>query len=89
MEWYMWILIVMVGSFLGNLLLRWLYGKQPFFYQNFIEKGYEDGYRDGATNVKMYYSMKSELPDITWLKENKGSLLNTREKILTSLNRPK
>ena len=56
MEWYMWIITFTVGSFFANLLLRWLYGKKHYFHKEFIEQGYERGYRDGATNVKMYYS---------------------------------
>ena len=87
MEWYMWILTFMVGSFFANMLLRWMYGKKRYFHQEFIDKGYEDGYRDGAMNVKMYYSMKTELPSIEWLKMNQGNLLDTREKLLASLNK--
>ena len=48
---------------------------------------FKQGYRDGATNVKMYYSMKSELPPIEWIKNNRGNLLDTREKLLASLNK--
>ena len=87
MEWYMWILTFMVGSFLANMLLRWMYGKKAYFHQEFLDKGYEDGYRDGAMNVKMYYSMKSESPPIEWLRTNQGNLLDTREKLLASLNK--
>ena len=85
MEWYMWILTFMVGSFFANMLLRWLYGKKYYFHKEFQEQGYELGYRDGATNVKMYYSIKSELPSIEWLTNNKGNLLDTRTKLLASL----
>lgn len=87
MEWYMWILTFMVGSFFANMLLRWLYGKKAYFHTEFKEQGYKQGYRDGATNVKMYYSMKSELPPIEWIKNNSGNLLDTREKLLASLNK--
>ena len=81
----MWIITFTVGSFFANLLLRWLYGKKHYFHKEFIEQGYERGYRDGATNVKMYYSFTTELPSIQWLKENKGKLFNTREKLVASI----
>ena len=55
--------------------------------QDAYNEGYEDGYRDGAMNVKMYYSMKSESPPIEWLRTNQGNLLDTREKLLASLNK--
>lgn len=87
MEWYMWILTFTVGSFCANMLLRWMYGKKAYFHTVFYEQGYGEGYRDGITNVKMYYSLKSELPSIQWLKENRGQLLDTREKLLASLNK--
>ena len=83
----MWILTFMVGSFIANMLIRWLYGKKAYFHESFLEKGYRNGYRDGATNVKMYYSLKSELPSLKWLKENQGQLLDTREKLVASLNK--
>jgi len=83
----MWIITFMVGSFVANMLLRWLYGKKHYFHKEFIEQGYADGYRDGATNVKMYYSMKSELPSSEWVKANQGYFLDTRKKFLASLNR--
>jgi len=83
----MWILTFMVGSFFANMLLRWMYGKKAYFHEEFQEQGYKLGYRDGATNVKMYYSMKSELPSIEWVQANSGILLDTRKKFLASLNR--
>ena len=86
MEWYMWIVTFTVGSFFANLLLKWLYGKKHYFHKEFVEQGYERGYRDGAANVKMYYSVKSKLPSTQWLKQNHGKTLNTRAKILSSLN---
>tara|TARA_Y100000310_G_C20064035_1_gene526314 strand:- start:55 stop:324 length:270 start_codon:yes stop_codon:yes gene_type:complete len=85
MEWYMWILTFMVGSFFANMLLRWMYGKKHYFYQEFREQGYEQGYRDGAANVKMYYSIKGESPPMDWIKKNRGTLLDTRSKFLASL----
>jgi len=85
MDWYIWILTFMIGSFFANILLRWLYGKKHYFYKEFQEQGYEQGYRDGASNVKMYYSMKAELPPMSWLQSNRGNLIDTRAKFLTSL----
>ena len=81
----MWIVTFMTGSLIANLLLRWAYGKKLYFHELFIEQGYDDGYRDGATNVKMYYSMKSELPSMKWLKDNHGKLLDTRVKFLAAV----
>jgi hypothetical protein len=85
MDWYMWILTFMIGSFFANILLRWLYGKKHYFYKEFQEQGYEQGYRDGAANVKMYHSMKGELPPMEWLQANRGNLVDTRAKFLVSL----
>lgn len=85
MEWYMWTLTFMVGSFIANILLRWLFGKKLYFYKEFRDQGYEQGYRDGATNVKMYYSIKSKLPPLEWVVKNRGNFLSTREKLLSSL----
>ena len=84
MEWYMWIVTFMVGSFFANLLLRWMYGKKHYFYKQFEEIGYEKGYRDGAINVKMFYSMKASLPSTSWLTAQKGKQLDTREKFLAT-----
>ena len=80
----MWIVTFTVGSFFANLLLKWLYGKKHYFHKEFVEQGYEKGYRDGAANVKMYYSIKSTLPSMEWLKNNEGNLLDTRAKFLAS-----
>jgi hypothetical protein len=86
MEWYMWIVTFTVGSFFANILLRWLYGKKLYFYEEFLERGYRQGYRDGAVNVKMYYSITTELPSLQWIKENQGKLLDTREKLVASIS---
>lgn len=86
MAWYMWFILFTAGCLAGNMILRIVYGKKYYFYQTWVDKGYKMGYRDGASNVKMYYSVKSKLPSTQWVKQNQGRTLNTREKILSSLN---
>ena len=85
MNWMTWILLFTAGSLIANYIIRIIFQKKAYFHKEFIKMGYEKGYRDGATNVKMYYSFTTELPSIQWLKENKGKLLNTREKLVASI----
>jgi len=86
MAWYMWFILFTGSCFVANMLLRIIFGKKYYFYQEWVDKGYRMGYRDGATNVKMYYTLKSKLPTTQWLKQNQGKTLDTRDKILSSLN---
>ena len=46
----------------------------------YLKDGYSKGYMEGITNLKMYYYITGEMPDIHWLKEMKYKDLSTREK---------
>ena len=86
MNWITWILLFTAGSLIANYIIRIIFQKKAYFHKEFIKMGYEKGYRDGATNVKMFHSFKGELPPVTWLQKNRGKLLDTREKLLGSLD---
>ena len=68
---------ILVGS---NVVLRLIYG-ETITGKYWRKKGYEKGYRDGTTNVKMYFSLKQTLPSTHWLKTHSGTWINTREKL--------
>ena len=50
-------------------------GKTPNTY-------YEEGYKDAAVNMRMFYAMKKEFPSTAWVRQSAGKDLGTREKIL-------
>ena len=53
--------------------------------KNIIVKYNEKGYRDGATNVKMYFSIKNTLPSVQWIDSQSGNHLNSRLKMDAAL----
>lgn len=77
----------------GNLLLRVIFKKSYFLHKVFIKQGeekgridgYHCGYKDGAINAKMYFSVAREIPTTDWLDSHKGKRLDTREKILPEM----
>ena len=87
-----WVLVFFIGSMMANTLLRILWGKAYFLHRLLIdqgyEKGYDIGYWDGCTNIKMYHAlMNRKVPSVNWLKDTMGSRLDTRDKIVEVLNR--
>ena len=79
--------------FIGNLLFRIVFKKSYFLHKVFIKQGeekgrvdgYHCGYKDGAINAKMYFSITKEIPTGDWLNSHKGQRLDTREKILPEM----
>jgi len=47
---------------------------------------YQRGFKDGATAIKMYYAILANMPDSQWVLTNCMKKLDTREKILETLN---
>ena len=87
-----WIIVFAIGSLIANTLLRIMFGKTYFLHKVLIEQGYEKGYDigywDGCTNIKMYYSlMNKKVPPSDWLKDTMGSRLDTRDKMTEVLNK--
>tara|TARA_B100000749_G_C17979628_1_gene282645 strand:- start:39 stop:299 length:261 start_codon:yes stop_codon:yes gene_type:complete len=68
---------ILVGA---NIVLRLIYG-DTVTGKYWRKKGYDKGYRDGSTNVKMYYTMKDTLPSVSWIEAQSGKHLNSRSKI--------
>ena len=68
---------ILVGA---NIVLRLIYG-DTVTGKYWRKKGYDKGYRDGATNVKMYHAIKKTLPSINWINAQSGKHLNSRPKI--------
>ena len=86
-----WFLAFFAGSAVANTLLRILWGKAYFLHKILIEhgfeKGYDTGYWDGCTNIKMYHAlMDKKVPPANWLKDTMGSRLDTRDKMVKVLN---
>jgi|7_EtaG_2_1085326.scaffolds.fasta_scaffold286707_2 hypothetical protein len=91
MEMWEWFLAFFAGSVVANTLLRILWGKVYFLHKILIEygyeKGYDIGYWDGCTNIKMYHAlMNKKVPPSDWLKDTMGSRLDTRDKMVKVLN---
>ena len=87
-----WIIVFAVGSLIANTLLRIVMGKSYFLHKVLIEHGYEKGYDigywDGCTNIKMYHAlMNKKVPPSDWLKNTMGSRLDTRDKMTEVLNK--
>ena len=87
-----WIIVFAVGSLIANTLLRIVMGKSYFLHKILIEHGYEKGYDigywDGCTNIKMYHAlMNKKVPPSDWLKNTMGSRLDTRDKMTEVLNK--
>ena len=74
---------ILVGS---NIVLRLIYGDKATG-KYWRKRGYDKGYRDGSTNVKMYYTMKKTLPSVSWLNFQSGNHLNSRPKIDAALKK--
>jgi len=92
MSTWEWFLIFFAGSMVANILLRLLLGKAYFLHRVLIEQGYEKGYDigywDGCTNIKMYHAlMNKKVPPADWLKNTMGSRLDTRDKAIKVLNK--
>jgi hypothetical protein len=45
------------------------------------KEGYTLGYRDGACNVKAYYTKHKEMPTKDWVIKQQGTLIDTLEKL--------
>ena len=69
---------ILVGS---NIILRLIYG-DTVTGKYWRQKGYNRGYEDGSMNTRMYMGVYHELPTTHWVKNQKGKLLDTRDKIL-------
>ena len=86
-----WFLAFFAGSLVANALLRILWGKAYFLHRVLIEHGYEQGYDtgywDGCTNIRMYHAlMDKKVPPANWLKKTMGLRLDTRIKAVEVLN---
>ena len=61
MSMWEWVLVFFIGSMIANGVLRLLWGKAYFLHRSLIdhgyEKGYDIGYWDGCTNIKMYHAL--------------------------------
>ena len=85
-------LIILLIS-LVNITLRIFFKKSYFLHKVFIQagreqgwtEGYACGYKDGATNAKMYFLVTDTIPSEDWLRTYKGKRLDTREKILPEI----
>ena len=91
MSMWEWFLVFFIGMLAANVVLRILIGKAYFLHKVLLEqgyqKGYDTGYWDGCTNIKMYHALMGEkVPPSNWLKTNMGSRLDTREKMTEVLN---
>ena len=86
MEYLQWFLIFMVATWAANMLLRFVFKKSYYLHKFYIDKGYEQGYRDGCTNIRMFHGMRGTFPSPEWLVYNKGKLIDTREKFIDSMN---
>ena len=84
----MWeIIIIGIAILVGtNIILRLIYG-DTITGKYWRKKGYDKGYRDGSTNVKMYYTMKKTLPSVSWINSQSGNHLNSRPKIDAALKK--
>jgi len=47
---------------------------------------YQRGFKDGAMGIKMYYTILDEMPNSQWVLTNCMKRLDTREKLLATLN---
>jgi hypothetical protein len=47
---------------------------------------YQRGFKDGATAIKMYFAILANMPDSQWVLTNCMKKLDTREKILETLD---
>ena len=72
---------ILVGT---NIILRLIYG-DTVTGKYWRKRGYDKGYRDGSTNVKMYFTMKHVLPSVNWIKAQSGKHLDSRPKIDAAL----
>lgn len=91
MSMFEWFLVFFAGSMVANSLLRLVWGKAYFIHQVLREDGfkhgYEKGYWDGCTNIKMYHAlMDNKVPPAKWLRDTMGSRLDTRIKAIEFLN---
>jgi len=68
---------ILVGS---RIVLQLIYG-DTVTGKYHRRRGYKKGYRDGSTNVKMYFTMKKTLPSVNWIDSQSGKHLNSRSKI--------
>ena len=91
MSIFEWFILFLAGSMVANTLLRLMWGKAYFLHRVLIQHGYEQGYDtgywDGCTNIKMYHAlMDKKVPPSDWLKDTMGSRLDTRAKAVEVLN---
>jgi len=47
---------------------------------------YQRGFKDGAMGIKMYYTILEKMPDSHWVLTNCMKRLDTREKLLETLD---
>jgi len=72
---------ILVGT---HIILRLMFG-ETVTAKHYRKRGYEKGYRDGSTNVKMYFSIKKTLPNAHWIASQSGNHLDSRLKIDAAL----
>ena len=72
---------ILVGT---HIILRLMFG-ETVTAKHYRRAGYAKGYRDGSTNVKMYFTMKKTLPSTGWINSQSGNYLNSRPKIDAAL----
>lgn len=79
-----WLEVIIVWICLGAVLNLIAFRKGYFKFLDALTetRGYEEGYKDAAVNMRMFYAMKKEFPSTAWVRQSAGKDLGTREKIL-------
>lgn len=72
-------LIFLAAWMVAGIVLNLVFGRK-LKEAIYVTDGYSKGYMEGITNLKMYYYITGEMPDIHWLKEMKYKDLSTRAK---------
>ena len=72
---------IIIGTVLNYILATKGYYK--FFDDKIKEISYNNGYDRASQNIRIFYSVTGKFPSTVWVKNSKGKVLDTREKLLT------
>ena len=89
-----WLLAVLIWIFAGTLITFLTRRSMARYYIEVLKirdeasdsKPYQRGFKDGAMGVKMYYTIVGKMPDSYWVLANCMKRLDTREKLLETLD---
>lgn len=89
--WFIALMIwIVAGSFISFFTRRWMakYYIQALHIRDEESDTdpYQRGFKDGATGIKMYHAILDKMPDSKWILTNCMKKLDTRDKILATLN---